>query len=150
MGNRFDEWVRHYENLLWQVTAAFFAVDSALLVLWGTAGDGPAVPIFGLVLTVLMVYSAASIRELRHGAVQRLDEDVAALFLGRRLHGWWAFILLSLGLVLAWSLVLLDGLAYYDDPFTLLALWYALCVGAAGGVLVLGFLFRRPRTPAHD
>lgn len=138
--NRLDEWVRHYDNLLWTVTSILFAANGALLAYSSDKDNFVSdLAIGGLVLTGLTVYFAASMRELRHRVQGHLDGELPSIIQeGRRLYQWWAFIALFVMLTVGWTRLLLA-----NEPA-----WWPRSLIFGGGVAIttlwLGWCFDRP------
>jgi len=144
--NRLDEWVRHYDNLLWTVTSIFLAANGALLVYSSDkANFVPGLALGGLLLTGLTVYFAASMRELRHLFQNKLDDNLRSIIQeDRRLSQWWAFIALFLVLTVGWTCLLWAYAPACRLPWGILG-------GVVGIVtLGLGWFFARPAQKTKD
>lgn len=138
---RWDEWARHYDNLLWTVTGILLAADGALLVhCLGPGNFKIALGLGGLFLTLLAMYFAASFRELRHCVGDMLESNLSSILSERRkLYQWPLFVTLFSILTVSWIALLFVNAPNFRTCWTLFG------IAAVGAVLVLGFQFWRRR-----
>ncbi len=104
----------HYDNLFWTVSTIFSVIISGLLLHQKSNFD-ISLSLFGLLLTIIAVYFAASFRELRSKAlkeVRRNDKtkDILKHLKNRGFGGQWkAYILIFLVLELFWVRLLIEN-----------------------------------------
>jgi hypothetical protein len=103
--SQYDEWARHFDNLVWTVTSILVAANGALLVhLSNKDNFHPRLAIGGLLLSVATVYLVASMRELRQRFQSKLDEPTQALLSkGRKLYQWHVFVGIFLMFIVFWT-----------------------------------------------
>lgn len=132
------QWSRHYDSLLWNVTALFAAAIGGLLVYASSTPDLK-IALFGLFVTWFPVYFAASFRESRDKVNLQLPEgDRKILFDGRGFKQWEPFVVLFLGFQVLWPLLLLE-----KDPEQW-GTWLILGTLAVMVTIVLYCLGKRP------
>jgi hypothetical protein len=144
--SRYGEWARHYDNLLWTVTAILLAANGALLVHSSDEADFVSgLAIGGLFLTVLTVYFAASMRELRFRFQKHLDPELRSIISkGRILYQWPAFLVLFLAFIVGWTWLLTSHAPGCRLPWLILG-------GAAGfATIILGVSFNKPMKESQD
>lgn len=144
--SQYDDWARHFDNLLWTITAIFLAANGALLVHQSEKANFlPGLAIGGLLLTGVTVYFAASMRELRHRVGEHLDPALRDILeKDRAIYQWQAFVTLFLLFAGSWIWLLV----LYAPAFQFW--WLVLGVVVVIFILVLGFGFERPKSGAKD
>ena len=107
MNNNADEWSRHFDTLLWQVTTILAASIGGLFIYCNQYFD-LWVSIIGLLLTIVPVYLAASFRELRGRLSDQLDPKIQeAIHQGRKLFQWEMYCLVFICFEILWVRLLL-------------------------------------------
>ena len=77
--NELQNWSRHYDTILWQVTAVFMAA-LALVLLEANKTQSVVICIFGLFITLIAVYIAAGLRQLRYGMHEKMSKSSGEMF----------------------------------------------------------------------
>jgi Na+/H+ antiporter NhaD/arsenite permease-like protein len=134
------EWSRHYDSLLWNVTTLFAGAVGGLLAFQYTSFNLP-VSIFGLMVSIVPVYFAASFRESRDLVNAQLSEEARnALFAPRKLRQWEAYVVLFIAVEMLWMWLLAR-----QRP----GLWPAWCLAGATVAFATLWLARRGRGASH-
>lgn len=142
-GDELGTWSRHFDTLLWQVTTMFAAAIGGLLAYSYSKFD-QGVAIFGLLITPIPVYFAASFREVRFNIHQKLPQEVhEAIYMtarpngsrGRKLHQWEVYVLLMVGLAALWARLLINNAQT--------SWWYWASLGLSAVVFAMIFWFYR-------
>ena len=105
------DWIRHYDNLLWIVTTIFATAIGGLLVYVHSNFD-VILAIFGMLITPVAVYFAASFRLLRSEFLLNQDNK------SWRLPQWPAYVTIFMGLEFLWDYLLLSHKNYSIDPLS--------------------------------
>ncbi len=156
--DRIDEWARHYDTLLWTATYILLAADGALLVYCSDrAKFRTSLAFGGMLLNVVTVYIAASMRELRHKVGGKLDRKMMETLKDRKLYQWGAFVTIFVLIAGGWILLLVENINYWQDNIHhwLTSIHDGVCflLAAVGGVFSvfyigwLGWRFRKPLEP---
>lgn len=136
-------WSRHYDSLLWQVTAVFTAGIGGLLA-YSVSSFYVEIALAGLALTCLPVYFAASFRESRDKINKHLGEkDRGVLFADRKLKQWKPYVSVFLILQVFWAWLLLK------NRLELWWIWLALLLLALGFTVYWSHL-GRAQIPVPD
>lgn len=142
------EFSRHYDNLLWIVTSLLTTANAALMAI---AADKVSIQVgvFGIALSVLTVFFAASFRMLRRRVHDRLETSGATdsrwLYSGLAGFGaqWLIYVLFFAGISALWTSLLLSQFP------TWCGIWWALL--SVSFVLLIGlYLLGRRRRPDQD
>ncbi len=105
--DQLNEWSRHYDALLWNVTTIFAAAIGGLLA-YSYSNFDLVFSLAGLLLTIVPVYFAASFREVRRLVDLQIDKKIRdAMYPKRRLHQWSLYVALFMLLELLWVRVLI-------------------------------------------
>jgi hypothetical protein len=124
------EWSRHYDSLLWNVTTLFAGAIGGLLAFQYSSFDA-SVSGFGLLVSMVPVYFAASFRESRNLVNAQMSKTLRdALFSGRKLRQWELYVALFIGLEMLWIRLLVR-----ERP----GLWILWC--AAGALVAMTTLW---------
>ena len=106
--DNFERWSMHYDSLLWVVTSIFAAAIGGLLV-HQFSKFNYLLSTFGLVITFIPVYFAASFRELMDRANNNIDaETKGILFKNRKFPQWYLFVVIFCALEFLWLSILLS------------------------------------------
>ncbi len=102
------EWGRHFDTLLWTVTAILAAAIGGLLV-YATERFDIWLTLAGFSLTIITVYFAASFREVRHKIGKQYSEGVKEILRSRTLDQWLAYRLIFVILAWLWIKLLIEN-----------------------------------------
>ena len=117
------DWGRHFDTLLWTVTAIMAAAISGLLAyVHNSVSAGKKLDIFlassGYFLTLATVYLATSFRVLRHEFKEHYTKKIQDIFnSSKRLYQWPVYILIFVILLGLWIKLLIE------HSVTYLGLW---------------------------
>jgi hypothetical protein len=139
------EFSRHYDNLVWVVTSLLTTANAALMAI---AGDAVSIQvgIFGMMLSVLTVFFAASFRVLRRRVHERLENRLSThaewLYSGLVGFGaqWLVYVLFFAGIAGLWTSLLLSRFP------KVCGVWWAM-LGAASAAMTGLYLVGRRRRP---
>lgn len=136
-----DDWVRHYDNLLWTVTSICLALDGGLLAHSAQPDNFASwLALGGMWLTLTTVILATSFRELRQRFERQQEEGIRQLAKeGRRLYQWWWFLSLFVLLAFGWGALLIRECPQQTP------LWGILTVLEVGAIIGIGIAFKKPK-----
>lgn len=86
---KFEDWARHYDSLLWTMSTLFLGILS--IMLFSIDNDKPSLMyvLFGYFLTLAVLYFATSFRELRYLVGKESNERLKKVYQQKRKFPQW-------------------------------------------------------------
>ncbi len=124
-----EDWGRHFDTLLWTVTAIMAAAIGGLLVyVHNSINDGKKLDIFmvssGYLLTLAAVYLAASFRQLRLRCQKHYTDKIRMILEEKRLFQWPIYTSIFVILEVLWLKLIFEYSIIY---FTLCVIFVLVC-----------------------